>query len=96
MKLARNITTPNVLDYLPLTDVFSIMEVIPPEDFVGKTLSDLDLRKKHQIQVIGIQDTVEDVISMVVSPSRPIKATDRLIIVGEQEHLEKIKGLHAP
>ena len=96
VKLARNITTPNVLDYLPLTDVFSIMEVIPPEDFVGKTLSDLDLRKKYQIQVIGIQDTVEHVISMVVSPSRPIKATDRLIIVGEQEHLEKIKGLHAP
>lgn len=96
LKLARSITTPNVLDYLPLTNAFSIMEVIPPKDFVGKSLSDLDLRKKYQIQVIGIQDTVEDVISMVVSPSQPIKATDRLIILGKQEHLQEMKGLSGP
>ncbi len=96
LKLARSITTPNVLDYLPLTNTFSIMEVIPPKDFVGKSLSDLDLRKKYQIQVIGIQDTVEDVISMVVSPSQPIKATDRLIILGKQAHLQEMKGLSGP
>lgn len=96
VKLARNITTPNVLDYLPLTNSFSIMEVIPPEEFVGKSLVDLDLRKKHHIQIIGIKDTVEDVMSMMISPSRPIKATDRLIVVGEQEHLEKIRGLNGP
>ncbi len=96
LKLARSITTPNILDYLPLTNAFSIMEVIPPKDFVGKSLSDLDLRKKYQIQVIGIQDTVEDVISMVVSPGQPIKATDRLIILGKQEHLQEMKGLSGP
>ncbi|MCK4488094.1 MAG: TrkA family potassium uptake protein [Desulfobacterales bacterium] len=96
VKLAQSITTPNVLDYLPLTNAFSIMEIIPPKDFVGKSLSDLDLRKKYQIQIIGIQDTVEDVISMVVSPSRLIKATDRLIILGKQEYLKKIKGLNGP
>ena len=96
VKLARNITTPNVLDYLPLTNSFSIMEIIPPKEFVGKSLLDLDLRKKHHIQIIGIKDTVEDMMSMVISPSRPIKATDRLIVVGEQEYLEKIRGLNGP
>lgn len=94
VKLARNITTPNVLDYLPLTNSFSIMEIIPPRGFVGKSLSDLDLRKKYHIQIIGMQDTVEGLISMVVSPDRVIKATDRLIVLGKQEHLEKIKGLN--
>jgi trk system potassium uptake protein TrkA len=96
VKLARNITTPNVLDYLPLTNSFSIMEIIPPRGFVGKSLSDLDLRKKYHIQIIGMQDTVEGLISMVVSPDRVIKATDRLIVLGKQEHLEKIKGLNRP
>jgi trk system potassium uptake protein TrkA len=93
VRLARSITTPNVLDYLPLTNSFSIMEIIPPKDFVGKSLVDLDLRKKYHIQIIGIKDTLKDVMNMVVSPRRPIEATDRLIVVGEQEHLEKIKGL---
>lgn len=96
VKLARSITTPNVLDYLPLTNSFSIMEIIPPKDFVGKSLSDLDLRKRYQIQVVGIKDALKDVIDMIVSPSRPIKASDRLIVLGEQEHLEKIKGLNGP
>ena len=96
IKLAQSITTPNVLDYLPLTNAFSIMEIIPPRDFVGKSLIDLDLRNKYKIQIIGIQDTAEKVISMVVSPSRSIKATDRLIILGKQEHLKKIKGLNGP
>ena len=96
VKLARSITTPNVLDYLPLTNSFSIMEIIPPKGFVGKSLSDLDLRKKYHIQIIGMQDTVEGVISIVVSPDRVIKATDRLIVIGKQEHLEKIKGLNGP
>jgi trk system potassium uptake protein TrkA len=93
VRLARSITTPNVLDYLPLTNSFSIMEIIPPKDFVGKSLVDLDLRKKYHIQIIGIKDTLKDAMNMVISPRRPIEATDRLIIVGEQEHLEKIKGL---
>lgn len=96
VRLARSIATPNVLDYLPLTNSFSIMEIIPPKGFVGKSLSDLDLRKKYHIQIIGMQDTVEGVISMVVSPDRVIKATDRLIVLGKQEHLEKIKGLNGP
>jgi trk system potassium uptake protein TrkA len=93
VRLARSITTPNVLDYLPLTNSFSIMEIIPPKDFVGKSLVDLDLRKKYHIQIIGIKDTLKDAMNMVISPRRPIEATDRLIVVGEQEHLEKIKGL---
>jgi len=96
VKLARSITTPNVLDYLPLANSFSIMEIIPPKGFVGKSLFELDLRKKYQIQIIGIQDTVEKIISMVVSPDRVIKATDRLIVLGKQKHLEKIKGLNGP
>ncbi len=96
VRLARSIATPNVLDYLPLTNSFSIMEIIPPKGFVGKSLSDLDLRRKYHIQIIGMQDTVEGVISMVVSPDRVIKATDRLIVLGKQEHLEKIKGLNGP
>jgi trk system potassium uptake protein TrkA len=92
VKLARTITAPNILDYLPLTNSLSIMEIIPPENFLGRSLRDLDLRKKYQIQVVGIKDAVEDVMDMVVSANRPIKASDRLVVIGKQEDLEKIKG----
>ncbi len=96
VKLARTITTPNILDYLPLTNSLSVVEIIPPEEFVGKSLRDLDLRKEYHIQVVGIKDSVEDVMTMLVSSSRPIKASDRLIIIGKQEDLERIEGLSSP
>ena len=92
MKLAQNITTPNVLDYLPLTRAFSIMEIIPLKELVGKSLLDLDLRKKSQIQVIGIKDALKDEISMVVSSSLVAEASDRLIVLAAEEPLKKIKG----
>ncbi len=95
VKLAQSITTPNVLDYLPLTDAFSIMEIIPPRGFIGKSLLELDLRKKYQIQVIAIMDTIEGKISMAFSPSQPIERTHRLIVLGAQESLEKIKDLNS-
>ena len=94
-KLAQNITIPNVLDYLPLTDAFAIMEIIPPKEFIGKSLLDLDLRRKHQIQILAIKDTLKDKINMVVSPGRAIEETDRLIILGSQDSLKRIKGLRS-
>jgi trk system potassium uptake protein TrkA len=92
-KLAQNISMPNILDYLPLTGGFAIMEIIPPKEFIGKSLVDLDLRRKHQIQILAIKDTLKDKITMVVSPGRPIEATDSLIILGSQDSLKRIKGL---
>jgi trk system potassium uptake protein TrkA len=93
VKLARNITTPNLLDYLPLSEDFSIMEIIPPEEFIGESLSELDLRKKYEIQVIGINDTHADKVELLVSPGHVIKQTDRLLILGTQKSLNKIKQL---
>ncbi|MBW2645440.1 MAG: TrkA family potassium uptake protein [Deltaproteobacteria bacterium] len=92
-KLARSITHPNVLDYLPLTEEYAVMEIIPPKSFVGKTLIDLQLRQKYGIQVIAIKDAVTDAIALVIPPEREIGSTDQLILIGKQEAVEKIKGL---
>ena len=93
-KLAGAITSPNVLDYLPLTKDFSVMEVVPPKAFIGKSLRELDLRGRYKVQIIAVKDTLEDTVQVVVSPNQPIKATDRLIIVGKDQELKKIKGIN--
>lgn len=93
-RLARSVTQSNVLDYLPLTEEYAVMEIIPPDSFVGKTLIDLKLRQKYAIQVIAIKDETNKV-TLPVSPERKIEPTDRLILIGKQEQIEKIKGLDA-
>ena len=92
-KLARSITRPNVLDYLPLTEEYAVMEIIPPKSFVGKTLIDLQLRKKYGIQIIAIKNAVTHDINVVISPERKIDPMDRLVLIGKQEEIERIKDL---
>ncbi len=94
-KLVQSITHPNVLDYLPLTEEYAVMEIIPPKSFVGKTLIDLQLRQKYGIQVIAIKDEATDKISLVIPPERKIEPTDQLILIGKQDEIKKIKGLNS-
>ena len=49
-RLAMALTYPNLLEYLPISDEYSIMELAPPKAMVGKTLKDLDLRRKYGIK----------------------------------------------
>ena len=54
--LAERLNRPNMLDFLPFMEGFSIVEVVCPKDFIGKTLKDLNITHKYGVQVIAIRD----------------------------------------
>ena len=54
-RLSGTLMTSNVLDSIPLTDEFRIVQIIAPERFEGKTLRELDLRRKHEVNLITIK-----------------------------------------
>src|SRR5512136_2593940 len=45
-KVAKSLTSPNILDYLPLSGDYTISEIAPPSSFLGKTIANLNLRTK--------------------------------------------------
>ncbi len=90
-KIARSIVSPNVLDYLPISEDYTICELAPPSAFVGKSLADLDLRKKHQIQVIAVRDVLSDKLQLVPRASTVIKDSDVLVIIGREKDINRIK-----
>jgi len=55
IKTALKLSSPNILEYLPLISGFGIQEIAPPEKFIGKSLRELDLRNKYGIQVLKKQ-----------------------------------------
>ncbi|MFP4475841.1 MAG: potassium channel family protein [Desulfatibacillaceae bacterium] len=93
VKLARGIISPNVLDYLPVTEDFAVMEVKSPREFLGKSIAELDLRRKYGIQVIAVKDTYKDEVSIMVSPDEKLNDWQRLVVMGKNEDIEKIKGM---
>jgi len=90
-RVARGIISPNVLEYLPISDEYTIVELAPPSSFIGKSLAELDLRKRYQLQVIAIRDVLLEKLQMVPRASSIIKDRDVLVIIGKEEDIRKIK-----
>jgi len=90
-KVAKSLISPNVLDYLPLSDDYMISEVAPPNSFLGKSIAQLQLRSRYHIEVIAIRDIVSDKINMVPRADVVIKDGDVLVMVGKEKDIQQIK-----
>ncbi|MCP5104604.1 MAG: TrkA family potassium uptake protein [bacterium] len=89
-KLANQITSPNLIDYLPLQSGFVIQEIAPPDAFVGKTLLQIGLRKKYKVTVLAIKSIIPDVTTVNPGGDMVIKESDILIVFGEDENIENL------
>ena len=90
-KVAKSLITPNVLDYLPLSDDYMISEMAPPNSFLGKSIADLQLRTRYHIEVIAIRDIVCDKINIIPGANFVIKDGDVLVVVGKEKDIEQIR-----
>jgi trk system potassium uptake protein TrkA len=89
IKTARGLSSPNILEFIPMAEDYSIIESAPPAHFVGKSLVDLDLRKRFNVNVIGIKDVLTDVFTVVPPASHVIKDSDLLILIGKSKDIDK-------
>lgn len=92
-RLAKSLSQPNILEYLKLSEGYSVIEIKAPEPFLHKSLSDLQLRIKYHVQVIGIRHGDTDIIDVVPEPNYKIKSEDNLIMSGKDSDLQKIHSL---
>lgn len=90
-KVAKSLISPNVLDYIPLSQDYTICEIAPPSSFLGKSIGDLQLRKKHHIGVIASRDVLTDQIQMIPAANFVIKDSDILVVIGKEQDIQKLK-----
>lgn len=90
-KVAKSLISPNVLDFIPLSQEYTICEIAPPPSFLGKTIGEIQLRKKHQIGVIASRDVLTDQIQMIPSADFLIKDSDILVVIGKEQDINKLK-----
>jgi trk system potassium uptake protein len=89
-KVAKSLISPNVLDYLPLSEDYMIFEMSPPNSFLGKTIAQLQLRSKYHIEVIAIRDIAADRLFMVPSAEFVIKDGEVLVVMGKDKDIQKL------
>ncbi|MET1031120.1 potassium channel family protein, partial [Domibacillus tundrae] len=88
-RIANNIVSNNVLDYLELSDEHSIMEIIANETLAENTLIDLDIRARYGINIVAIKRGKE----IIVSPQadEAIHLNDILIIIGADNDIDRFE-----
>lgn len=90
LRLAKTILNPNMMDYLPLAENISIIEIAPPEEWIGHSIFELDLRRKYRITILAIRDNVNNLLKPNPDPDYVIKESDGLIVMGEDRDLNRL------
>jgi len=85
VKVANNLVSSNILDYIELSEDYSIVEIQAPSEWTGKNLAEINIRAKYGVNVMAIKRNAEINISPTALDT--IEEGDTLIVVGENEDL---------
>jgi len=88
-RLAKNLLTSGFSEMIELSDEVSMVEINVKNEWVGKTLIELSLRKKYDINVVAIRNG--DEISTTVDPTLPLQKGMELIVIANTSKLKKMK-----
>lgn len=89
IRLAKNLLSRGFVDVAVLSDSISIVEIDVSKKWVGKTLKELDLRKKYSVNIIAIVNG--DNTELVTNPDMVLNQDMKLIIIANKRDIEKIK-----
>jgi trk system potassium uptake protein TrkA len=90
-RLARSLSSPNVLDFIELSSDYGIVELPAPKSWQGKTLKELNVRAKLGVNIIAVKHGGE----INVSPAADycIDNEDIMVVLGDMIALEKVQKL---
>lgn len=77
----------NVLDYIELGNDYSIFEIAVPENWVGKSILDLDVRRKFNLNVLAVRKHGDLKVEAVLDDE--LQATDSLLVLGREKDIQK-------
>ena len=88
-RLAKNLLSSGFVDMIELSEDVSVVELDVRPEWVGKTLVELNLRKRYSINVAAIRDGKEVCIN--IDPMKPLKNTMTMIVIANAAGLGKLK-----
>jgi len=89
VRLAKNILSAGFVDIMELSEDVSVLEMDVKPEWEGKTLKELNLRKKYELNVVAIRKKQDIYIS--IDPEESLDATMKLIVIANAETLKKLK-----
>lgn len=89
VRLAKNLLSSGFIDVVELSSDVSVIELAVKPEWVGKTLSDLHLRKKYGLNVIAFRN--RDSLQINIDPLMQLEKDMQLVVITNTSKIEKIK-----
>ncbi|MDO4328960.1 MAG: TrkA family potassium uptake protein [Lachnospiraceae bacterium] len=80
-------TFDNILDYIQLDGDYSIFELSVPDDWNGKTILCLDIRKKYSINILGIRENGR--LNLDITPNTVLNTGKSILVLGQQRAVQR-------
>lgn len=89
IRLAKNLLSSGFVDIIELSKDASMIELEVREEWVGKSLLELNLRRKYSINVVAI--VREEEVCINIEPEKPLEKSMKLIVIANVSKLSKLK-----
>ncbi|MGN0438874.1 MAG: potassium channel family protein [Lachnospiraceae bacterium] len=90
VRMCQKIIAENFIDYFDISDTSSLVEMYPKEEWVGKSLRELELRKKYKVNVVAVMQG--DDFNITMDPDTPLKKDEKLLITIKKKDLSKFES----
>lgn len=90
IRVAQNLMHANILDSIELGPVYSVIEIVTPRKWEGKSIKELDLRNKLELNILAIKRS--DSVNVTPLPEEILEKDDVVVILGSKDNLSKISN----
>ena len=94
VRTASKLLMPDLADQVPLGSNCAIIEVPVPMDYAGRSLKDLDVRRRFGVTVVALKRPGEggpEEVEIAPAPDRPLQIGCSLMVLGESENLGRFR-----
>ena len=77
----------HIFDYIELDEEHAIFEISIPEEWIGKTIGQLDIRKKYNINIMALK--TNDIMNLGISSDTQLLKGSTMLVLGETKHIQK-------
>ncbi|MBB5172259.1 potassium channel family protein [Texcoconibacillus texcoconensis] len=88
-RIAEFLTSEKVIDYIDLSEDFSIIEIIATKKVIGKTLAEMDVRAKYGCTILAIKHSKG--VNVTPNADETIKEGDLLVVIGHKNDLKRFQ-----
>ena len=80
-------TADHIFDYIELDEEHAIFEISIPGEWIGKTIGQLDIRKKYDINIMALK--TNDIMNLKISSDTQLLKDSTMLVLGETKHIQK-------